>query len=250
MHEEMQPPKLNIWEAFCEFMLRFFWLFRKPSFVVMMGGPGAGKGTASKAAAPILKLAHISIGDLLRSEQEKGTTIGLHAAELMKKSEFVSDEIVLYLLRRELIKLKNWRGAIIDGFPRTEVQAQLLEQLLDSWGLPIPLVILIEVSEDDLIERLGGRLTCSNKSCGASFHVKFSPPAQEGVCDECGSDLYRREDDDPEVIPLRLEKFNTTTAPLLRFYEDNDRLIVVTSTNGGGADQVLKAILDALKSAG
>lgn len=247
MEKEMKPPRQTMMGWLKECLLDWYWRLRKPVFVIVMGGPGAGKGTVASKAAPITGLAHISTGDLLRREVNNRTEIGKYAEALMKNGEFVSDEITLYLLRKELTKFKNRRGAIIDGYPRSEVQAQLLEQLLYDWNIDIPLVVMIEVSEEDLVERLGGRLTCTNKECGATFHVKFNPPKEEGICDVCGSELYRREDDNPETIPNRLEAYKTKTAPLLRFYRLNDKLAVIQSTNETGSEKVLEEFLAAVE---
>lgn len=246
MFDEMTAPDLTLKEKLAELLATWIWKFRKPTFAILMGGPGAGKGTVARKAAPLTGLAHISTGDLIRHEIAKGTEIGRYAQKLAPKGKFVSDEIVLYLLRKEICRLKNWRGAILDGYPRSEVQAQLFEQLLWDWSLEIPLAIMIEVSEEDLIERLGGRLTCSNKDCGRTFHVKFDPPSEKGICDSCGSTLHRREDDNPATIPERLRMFKKKTAPLVSFYEDQDKLVVIQSTNSGGSDHVLEQVLEAL----
>lgn len=245
-----KAPDFTWKEKLCQFLLKFYWRYRKPTFLIVMGGPGAGKGTLSSALAPELKLAHISTGNLLRKEVAKKTEIGAMVEERMKNGDFVPDRLTLYLVRRELIKLKNRRGAILDGYPRTDLQAQLLEHLLFEWGLDLPLVLMIEASEEDLIERLGGRLTCSNTSCGQTFHKTFQPPEQESVCDLCGSELTRRPDDEPESIRNRLQEYTFKTAPLVRFYRDYNRLIVIKSTNEGGKEDVLKQALEVLQEHG
>lgn len=241
-----KAPDFTWKERLCEKLLKLFWRFRPPTFLIVMGGPGAGKGTLASGLAPELNLAHISTGNLLRNEVAKNTKIGEQVKEKMKSGGFAPDRLILYVLRRELVKLKNWRGAILDGYPRTDLQAQLLEHLLFEWGLDLPLVIMIEVSEDDLVERLGGRLTCSNTSCGKTFHKQFQPPEKEGICDNCGSELIRRPDDEPDSIRNRLHEYTSKTAPLVKFYRDYNRLFVIKSTNDGGKEDVLKQALELL----
>lgn len=245
---KMKAPDFTWKEKLCELFLKFIWRFNKPTYLIVMGGPGAGKGTISQGLSPELDLVHISTGNLLRNEVARKTEIGAKVEDVMKHGGFVSDKITLYLLHRELIKLKNWRGAILDGYPRTDLQAQLLEQMLFDWGLDLPLVIMIKVSEADLIERLGGRLTCSNTSCGKTYHTSFQPPKQEGICDSCSSNLFRRPDDEPESIRKRLIEYTAKTAPLVRFYQDYDRLYVIKSTNSGGKEDVLRQALEMLNS--
>ena len=234
-------------EKLRERLLEFVWRFRKPTFLIVMGGPGAGKGTLSSSLSPVLNLAHISTGNLLRKEIARKTEIGAKVEEVMKSGGFAGDRITLYLLKRVFMGLKMGSRAILDGYPRTDLQAQLLEQMLFDWGLDLPLVVMIEVSEEDLIERLGGRLTCSNTSCGQTYHVTFQPPRTEGTCDSCGSALIRRADDEPESIRNRLKEYTSKTAPLVRFYRDYNRLFVIKSTNKGGKEDVLKQVLELMK---
>ncbi|MGD9682052.1 MAG: adenylate kinase family protein [Candidatus Obscuribacterales bacterium] len=235
---ELKP--LTVSERLLEFALRIYWKFRPPVYGVLMGGPGAGKGTLAEGLAPDLEIAHTSTGNLLRREIAAGTAIGRFVAPIMAAGDFVPDEITLYLLARELRQWKNRHGAILDGFPRSLEQAELLQRLLSGWGSSLTAVILIAVPEADLIERIAGRRTCSNSDCGRSYHIKFQPPSKDGICDNCGSELIQRSDDNEVSILNRLAIYNEKTAPLVGFYDRSGLLHRVSSTNSGGKEDTLR----------
>ena len=224
------------------------WRFQPPVFVVLIGGPGAGKGTLAQELAPATGLTHVSTGHLLRQEVERGTALGLEIAPILKNGDFVSDELVFRLLKAEIKARQNRRGVILDGFPRTEKQARMLQHFLAGIGQRVSFAFAIEVAEPDLIERLSGRRTCTNATCGRSYHIHFSPPAVEGICDVCGSALYQRPDDNAESISRRLKKYNKEAAPLISFFAERGSLIKLASTNADGKEAVLAKALKSMHS--
>lgn len=205
-------------------------LFRRPIYVTLMGGPGAGKGTVAQSLAPQLGLAHLSTGALMRREVAENTPLGQKIDKIMKAGKLVPDEIVFELLKAELERPANWRGAILDGFPRTLAQAQWLSALFPSWGVRLTSAIQLDVPESDILERLSGRRVCSNSACGTTYHVKFNPPRQEGICDKCQSKLVLRADDKPEVVRARLEEYRVAQAPILEHFKKTPYVLFVLST--------------------
>lgn len=189
--------------------------------LMFLGPPGAGKGTQASRLADELGIPQISTGDMLREARRKGTELGVKAAGFMDAGELVPDEVVIGIVAERLQEDDCSGGFILDGFPRTVAQAEALAEM----GVELEGVVNIQVSDDEIVERLGGRLSCPG--CGATYHVKFSPPAAEGTCDKCGSDLVRRPDDQPEAIRQRLESYAKKTAPLVSFYEDRGKLLNV-----------------------
>jgi adenylate kinase len=182
-----------------------------------MGLPGAGKGTQAERIIEKYGIPHISTGDMFRAAIKEGTDLGLQAKSFMDKGNLVPDEVTIGIVRERLSKEDCNQGFLLDGFPRTVAQADALETILSDLNKQINFVINIDVDKDILMERLTGRRIC--KSCGSTYHLVFNPPANEGVCDRCGGELYQRADDNEETVQNRLEVNLKQTKPLLDFYE-------------------------------
>lgn len=185
-------------------------------YVVLMGPPGAGKGTQASRVAEAGGMCKISTGDLLREAVAAGTELGRKAEQTMKAGELVSDEVILGLVDEVLERPVCAGGAVFDGFPRTVEQARGLEGLLDRRGESLDRVVVIEVPEAEIVGRLSGRRVC--KECGKLYHISFDPPRQEGVCDACGGELVQRPDDQPDTIARRLAVYRDETAPVREYY--------------------------------
>jgi adenylate kinase len=185
--------------------------------IILLGGPGAGKGTQAKKLVEKYGIPQISTGDMLRAALKEGTALGLEAKKFMDAGKLVPDEVVIGLIE-ERIKLPDCsKGFMLDGFPRTVGQADALKGVLEKMKLKIDHVISIEVANEELVGRLTGRRTC--KSCGSGFHLLFDPPKKAGVCDKCGGELYQRDDDKEETIRNRLKVYDSQTAPLIDYYK-------------------------------
>jgi adenylate kinase len=190
--------------------------------LVLMGLPGAGKGTQADKIVVKYNIPHISTGDMFRAAIKEGTELGLQAKSFMDKGELVPDEVTIGIVRERLSKNDCENGFLLDGFPRTVAQAEALDSMLADLGKKIDYVINIDVDQSILMERLTGRRICKN--CGATYHLVFNPPSQEGVCDRCGGELYQRADDNAETVQNRLDVNIQQTKPLLNFYEDKGYL--------------------------
>ncbi|WMT40530.1 adenylate kinase [Paenibacillus sp. D2_2] len=190
--------------------------------VLFMGPPGAGKGTQAEVIVNEFGIPHISTGDAFRLAMKQGTPVGMKAKEYIDKGLLVPDDVTVGIVRERLQQSDCEKGFLLDGFPRTLSQAEALEELLSELGRKLEHVINLKVDRDKLMARLTGRRIC--KSCGSTYHVIFNPPAQEGVCDKCGGELYQRSDDNEESVGTRLDEYINKTAPLLKFYEDKDLL--------------------------
>jgi adenylate kinase len=190
--------------------------------LVLMGLPGAGKGTQADKIVVKYNIPHISTGDMFRTAIKEGTELGLQAKSFMDKGELVPDEVTIGIVRERLSKNDCENGFLLDGFPRTVAQAEALDTMLADLGKKIDYVINIDVDQSILMERLTGRRICKN--CGATYHLVFNPPSQEGVCDRCGGELYQRADDNAETVQNRLDVNIQQTKPLLNFYEDKGYL--------------------------
>ncbi|MCZ0755237.1 adenylate kinase [Anoxybacillus sp. J5B_2022] len=184
--------------------------------LVLMGLPGAGKGTQAEKIVQEYGIPHISTGDMFRAAMKEGTALGLQAKAYMDRGDLVPDEVTIGIVRERLSKDDCQKGFLLDGFPRTVAQAEALETMLAELGRSIDYVINIEVDKGILMERLTGRRIC--KECGATYHLVFNPPAKPGVCDKCGGELYQRADDNEETVANRLEVNMKQTQPLLDFY--------------------------------
>ncbi|MGH7482991.1 MAG: adenylate kinase [Longimicrobiales bacterium] len=189
----------------------------QPLNLVLLGAPGAGKGTQGERLVRSHGLVRISTGDLLRDAVRRGTELGREAQGYMEGGELVPDSVILGLVR-DLMRTGDAPGYVFDGFPRTIPQAQALEGLLEELGRSLDAVLLVEVPDDVLVKRLSGRRACAK--CGAVHNVHFDPPSREGRCDACGGDLVERPDDDPETVRRRLEVYREQTRPLIEYYQD------------------------------
>ena len=185
--------------------------------LVLMGLPGAGKGTQAEKIVEQYGIPHISTGDMFRAAMKEGTELGLQAKSFMDKGELVPDEVTIGIVRERLSKEDCQNGFLLDGFPRTVPQADALENLLVDLNKKIDFCININVDKSILMERLTGRRIC--KECGSTYHLVFNPPAKEGVCDRCGGELYQRADDNAETVQNRLDVNIKQQEPLLTFYE-------------------------------
>jgi len=181
-----------------------------------MGLPGAGKGTQAERIVEKYNIPHISTGDMFRAAIKDGTELGLQAKSFMDQGNLVPDEVTIGIVRERLSKADCQDGFLLDGFPRTVAQADALDTLLTDLGKELDYVLNVKVEKEELIKRLTGRWIC--KTCGATYHTIFNPPAVEGVCDKDGGELYQREDDKPETVKNRLDVNMKQTQPLLDFY--------------------------------
>lgn len=193
-----------------------------PTYIVLLGPPGVGKGTQAKLVAETNGLPHISSGDLFRENIKNETELGKLAQSFMNKGELVPDDVTIGMIRDRLSRPDCKDGALLDGFPRTTVQAEALEKLLAEFGGKVNYVPYITASEATLIERLSGRWTC--KAQGHVFHEKHNPPKKSGVCDLDGSELYQRDDDKAETVTRRIQVYFAQTAPLIAYYRERGLL--------------------------
>lgn len=196
-----------------------------PDYIVLLGPPGAGKGTQAQLISNELGLPHISSGDIFRENLKKKTELGQLAEEYINRGELVPDDITIRMIKERLSRPDCNAGALLDGFPRTPTQAKALDEMLVSFGSKVRAVPYINVPDKVLIERLTGRWTC--RSCGQVFHEKFNPPKEPGRCDFCGSELYQREDDKVETVTQRIRVYKEQTRPLIDYYKVQDVLIEV-----------------------
>jgi len=208
--------------------------------IVLLGGPGSGKGTQAKKLTEKLGIPQISTGDIFRAAVKEGTPMGRKAKEYMDKGELVPDSVVVGVVEERLTKPDLEKGYMLDGFPRTLPQAQALENILGAQGKSVEHAILVDVPDEELVKRLSGRRTCRNSECGAMFHVMFNPSKKDGICDKCGSELYQRDDDSEATIRERLTVYNSQTAPLINYYDGKK---VLRRVDGVGAiDQIYASI--------
>ena len=191
--------------------------------LILLGPPGAGKGTQAKMLTERFSIPQISTGDILRAAVKEGTPMGLKAKEYMDAGGLVPDEVVVGIVRDRLLAADCDNGFILDGFPRTVAQADALQASLAEMDKALDRVISLEVDAEALVERLTGRRTC--KECGRGYHVKFDPPREENICDACGGRLIQRDDDQEETIRKRLQVYADQTSPLISYYRDADVLI-------------------------
>ncbi len=213
--------------------------------LVLLGAPGAGKGTQAEGIVKKFGLVHISTGDMLRAAVKAGTEMGLKAQEYMTAGALVPDEVVIGIVRDRIAEPDvTEKGFLLDGFPRTVVQAEELDKVLSSLSRGIDAVINIVVPDEELLNRLTGRRIC--KSCQKPYHVMFKPPKTEGVCDDCGGELYQRADDTVETVKNRLDVYHNQTAPLIDYYKNQSILVDIEGTKT--VDEVFADIENALKA--
>ena len=190
--------------------------------MILLGPPGAGKGTQAKMLLEKLAIPQISTGDILRAAVKDGTPMGLEAKSFMDSGGLVPDSVVIGIIRDRIQDEDCSKGYILDGFPRTIAQAEALDTMLSELGSGIDAVVSLQADEEELVRRLTGRRTC--RSCGFGFHVMFKPPKAEGVCDECGGELYQRDDDQETAIRERLSVYGEQTQPLIDYYRGKGTL--------------------------
>lgn len=206
--------------------------------LILLGPPGAGKGTQAKKMIDALQIPQISTGDILRAAVKDGTAMGIEAKKYMDAGDLVPDSVVIGIIDDRLKEDDCVKGFILDGFPRTVDQARSLAEMLEKGGRKIDHVVSIEVPDADLLARLTGRWMCT---CGASFHKIFNPSKVDEVCDLCGANLYQRDDDKEDAIKVRLENYHNQTAPLIDFYSSRSLLRSIPGT--GSPDDIYTAIM-------
>jgi adenylate kinase len=205
--------------------------------LILLGPPGAGKGTQAKLLSTELRIPHISTGDMFRDHKARGTELGKKVAEIMAAGGLVTDDVTNAMVKERLSRPDVAPGFILDGYPRTTAQAEFLDQLLRSMGRAITRALSYEVAEEMLVERMSGRRSCPK--CGAVYHVAQSPPKRDGYCDRDGAGLVQRDDDKPETVKKRLQEYGAKTEPLRRFYRDRNLL---TEIEGVGTPEGILAV--------
>jgi len=211
--------------------------------IILLGPPGAGKGTQAKKLTQAFSIPQISTGDMLRAAVKNGTALGKKAKVFMDAGGLVPDEVVIGIVKERLAEPDCGKGFILDGFPRTIPQAEALDRVAKELGKEIRFVLSLEVDQNDLMERLCGRRTCTG--CGAMYHVKFNPPKAVGKCDKCGTALIQRDDDKEETIKNRLGNYNKATAPLLDYYRNTGKIRSVMAS--GEIDAIYAEIVKILR---
>jgi adenylate kinase len=211
--------------------------------LILLGAPGAGKGTVAKMLTKYDGSVQISTGDILRGAVKAGTELGKQAEAAMNAGDLVSDDLIMGIMESRLQEPDCEKGFLLDGFPRTIPQAEALKALLEKLNIKLDMAVSLEVDRDVILDRLTTRRTCSNSDCQAIYNVKSLPPKQEGICDKCGSPVIQREDETEEAISHRLETYNEKTAPLIGYYEKEGLLMTVNATS---SDEVFSAIKNKL----
>lgn len=212
--------------------------------IVLLGPPGAGKGTQAKLISEKYSIPHISTGDIFRKNISEKTKLGIEAKKYIDNGQLVPDQVTIDIVKDRLTKDDCKEGFLLDGFPRTVKQAEALDEFLNENHNKIDAALLIDVEEKFILERMTGRRVCP--SCGASYHIKFNPPKVEGKCDACNSDLIQRKDDTEVTVKERLDVYNKQTQPLIDYYKNQDALLKVEGTKEINA--VFDEICDALKA--
>ena len=211
--------------------------------VVLVGPPGAGKGTQAQFLASHLSIPKISTGDIFRDNVSHGTALGRRAQAYMERGDLVPDEVTIAMVTDRLADEDAQAGFLLDGFPRNVPQAETLKKMLLSWDTRLDVVLELVVDDDEVVRRLSGRRTC--RRCGRIWHESFDPPLVAGICDDCGGELFQRDDDLEETIRHRLEVYQEQTAPLVSFYADEGTLLGLDAT--GPVDEITERALSALR---
>ena len=207
--------------------------------LILLGAPGAGKGTVAKLLTAIDGSVQISTGDILRGAVQAGTDLGKEAEGYMKRGDLVPDSLIMGIMEKRLQEDDCAKGFLLDGFPRTIPQAEALKELMTKLDISLDKAVNIDVPKDIILDRLCTRRTCENSDCQAIYNIKSNPPEQEGICDKCGSKVVQREDETEEAISHRLATYNEKTAPLIGFYEKEGLLLSVEATS---SDAVIEAV--------
>jgi adenylate kinase len=211
--------------------------------IVLVGAPGAGKGTQAKYIGQHFAIPAISTGDIFRANLAAKTPLGLEAKRYMDKGDLVPDEVTIGIVRDRMSQDDVDHGFLLDGFPRTLPQAEALDAMLDELGRPIDAALELKVDENEVVRRLSGRRTC--RSCGHVWHLELDPPKTDGTCDICGGELFQRDDDKPETIRRRLQVYNEQTAPLVGYYRDKGLLRTIEAQ--GKVDEITERAIEALE---
>jgi len=207
--------------------------------LILLGAPGAGKGTVAKLLTGLDGSVQISTGDILRGAVAAGSDLGKQAQDYMKRGDLVPDSLIMDIMAKRFQEPDCQKGFLLDGFPRTIPQAEALKVMLTKLGIKLDAVVNIDVPRNVILDRLTTRRTCANTKCQAIYNVKSNPPKKEGVCDKCGSPVVQREDETEAAISHRLDTYNEKTAPLVGFYQKEGNLLTVTATS---SDAVIAAI--------
>lgn len=210
--------------------------------IILLGAPGAGKGTQAKVISEKLEIPHISTGDIFRANIKGNTPLGIKVKEYMDKGELVPDELTVEIVKDRLGNGDCAKGYILDGFPRTIPQAEYLDKVLKEMNTSIDVALLIDVKDDDIITRMSGRRVCNN--CGATYNIVFNPTKVEGICDTCNSPIIQRADDSAETVLNRLETYHKQTQPLIDYYKKANKIVVAEGAEEvkDTTDRVLKAL--------
>ena len=210
--------------------------------IIMLGAPGAGKGTQAKKIAEKYQIPHISTGDIFRANIKGGTELGMKAKTFMDQGMLVPDEITIGMLMDRICQEDCINGYVLDGFPRTIPQAESLTKALAERGEKVDYAINVDVPDENIINRMSGRRACLG--CGATYHITFNPPVKEGICDTCGQELVLRDDDKPETVKKRLDVYHQQTQPLIDYYKNAEVLAEVDGTQP--MDAVFQGIVEIL----
>jgi adenylate kinase len=211
--------------------------------LVLVGPPGAGKGTQAQFISSNLSIPKISTGDIFRYNVSTGTELGRQAKAFMDRGDLVPDEVTIAMVSSRLQEDDAQVGFLLDGFPRNVPQAETLKKMLAEWDTRLDIVLELVVDDDEVVRRLSGRRTC--RKCGRIWHVVFDPPARQGICDECGGELFQRDDDQEETIRHRLDVYQQQTRPLIAFYADEGTLLGIDAT--GPVEEITDRAMGALR---
>jgi adenylate kinase len=211
--------------------------------LVLVGPPGAGKGTQAEFISDHFAIPKISTGDIFRANVSGGTDLGKLAKKYMDAGDLVPDEVTNAMVRDRLTQDDAKDGFLLDGFPRNVGQAKVLDGMLDELDNSLSVVLELDVDQDEVVRRLSGRRSC--KRCGHVWHIEFDPPSKPGICDRCGGELYHRDDDEPATVRHRLEVYAAQTAPLIEYYSSRDQLVAIDAF--GTVEDVTERAIEALK---